>query len=93
MAVERAEQKHYEKALAYAEELKDLVRRRFPEARFSAPVYWEDEGVWVMDAYTSAEDDFQVIDLVGDRELEILLRDGLHLCLIPMPLSAYKESR
>jgi len=68
------------------EQLKDLVLRKFPEARFEVtkmPDTRKSVAIWT---YTNA-DFWEVSDVVSEREFEIMMDDGKFLYVIPMPLN------
>lgn len=77
---------------AYVEELQSRIRGRFPAATFRS--YWSDEpapGVYV-DTYVDTEDEFDVLDLVNDRAVDILVETGIPIYVIPLPSSTPEAS-
>ena len=77
------------KAQRYVEELQEIVRTRFPEAKFRVgpmPDMQNGVAIWT---YTTAEFN-EVTDLVSEREFQIMIDEGLFLYVIPMPLEAHK---
>jgi hypothetical protein len=77
--------------LRYVEELKRIIRGAHPTARFGPLSYVETEGLWMVDAYTDAEDQLQVADLTSGREAELLVEEGICVAMIPMPLSLWSD--
>ena len=70
--------------LAAVEELQELVRPRFPEATFSLEHGTDDPEAVHIYATVDLEDTEPVVDLVIERELE-LLAEGLPVHVIPLP--------
>ncbi len=66
----------------YAEELKSLIRRGFPDAEFEfnkrAPKEYD------LDVYGDFEDMMAVDGLIGDRPTDILLESGIHIHVLPL---------
>jgi hypothetical protein len=75
--------------LRYANELMSLVRARHIDAQFHGPTYWPEESLWVIDAFFAQGEDFDLQEQLSARETDILLSDGVWLCVVPMPLSFY----
>lgn len=67
------------------EELKDLVRSRFSDARFETTPAPDAPGVTAIWAHTNG-DWGEVESLVADREFEIMIEDGIQIVVIPQPL-------
>jgi hypothetical protein len=59
----------------------------YPDATFRL-VQGEDPKGLYLDAYTSAEDAFAVLDLVSDWLVDLSVNDGVHLHVIPLPQEA-----
>ncbi|HRJ40335.1 MAG: hypothetical protein KJZ86_05945 [Caldilineaceae bacterium] len=76
------------RVLRYATELIELVRARHPEARFYGPTYWPDESLWVVDAFFKQGEDFELQEQLSERETDILLKEGIWLCLVPSSFAA-----
>ncbi len=74
------------RVLRYATELIELVRARHPEAQFQGPSYWSDERLWVIDAFFNQGEDFELQERLSERETDILLEEGIWLCLVPSSL-------
>jgi hypothetical protein len=77
-------------ARAFAE-LKGLVRAARPEVRFGHLAYADTEGLWMVEAYTSADDQLAVAELTTAREAELLVEDGICVAIIPMPLALWTD--
>lgn len=75
----------------HVEELKSIIRGAHPEARFGPLTYEDTEGLWMVEAYTSASDQLAVADLTSRREAELLVEEGVCLAMIPMPLSLWTD--
>jgi hypothetical protein len=75
----------------HADELKGIVRRAYPEARFGPLTYAETEGLWMVEAYTAATDQLVVADLTSRREAELLVEEGICIAMIPMPLALWTD--
>jgi hypothetical protein len=68
------------------EELKAILRERFPELE---TVSWCDSpNQCVIRAYTNAETEYEVLDIVGEKMAEILQEDGVLIAVLPLPMSA-----
>jgi hypothetical protein len=77
--------------LGSVEELKGIIRDAYPTARFGPLAYAETEGLWMVEAYTDAEDQLVVADLTSQREAELLVEEGICVAMIPMPLSLWSD--
>jgi hypothetical protein len=77
--------------LAYVDELKAIIRGAYPAARFGPLTYAETEGLWMVEAYTDAEDQLEVAELTSQREAELLVEEGICVAMIPMPLALWSE--
>ncbi len=77
--------------LGYVEELKRIIRGAYPDARFGPLTYAETEGLWMVEAYTDAQDQLEVADLTSRREAELLVEEGICVAMIPMPLSLWTD--
>lgn len=66
----------------YAEELKQLIRRGFPDAEFEfhkrAPKEYD------LDVYGDFRDMRSVDRLITDRPTDILLESGIHIHVLPL---------
>lgn len=65
------------------EELKQLIRERFPEATFAISGGEDPEGVYLSPTI-DIEDTDEVMDVVLDRLLGFQLEDGLSLYVVPL---------
>lgn len=66
----------------YAEELKDLIRRGFPDAEFEFHRRGAKE--YDLDVYGEFEDGMPVEELISDRPTHILLESGIHIHVLPL---------
>jgi len=72
-------------------ELSEAIRLQYPEAVFRLSRPNGDPRSLYIHAYTTEEEDgFLVMDLVADREVEILSEEGYDIHVISLPLSALK---
>ena len=72
------------RVLAAIEELEELVRSRYPEATFSVGRGQDDPEAIYLYATVDLEDTEPVVDLVIERELSLLLDEGLPVQVIPL---------
>ncbi len=72
------------RVLAAIEELEELVRSRYPEAAFSVGRGQDDPEAIYVYATVDLVDTEPVVDLVIERELELLLTEGLPVQVIPL---------
>ena len=69
-------------------ELQELIRRRYPEARFCVRPSEEDPTILHLVTIVDVEDTDIVLDAVVDRMMDLQIEDGLPLFVIPVrPLS------
>jgi hypothetical protein len=66
----------------YAEELKGLIRRGFPDAKFVFHKRASKE--YDLDVYGDFEDMMSVDELISDRPTDILLESGIHIHVLPL---------
>lgn len=66
----------------YAEELKDLIRRGFPNAEFE--FHRRSSKEYDLDVYGDFEDSIPVEKLISDRPTHILLESGIHIHVLPL---------
>ena len=71
------------------EELQRIILDRFPDARFQVTPAPDARGVTAIWTYSTADVE-ELSDTVRDREFEIMMTDGIHISVIPMPLEAYR---
>ena len=79
MAVVR-KQKHT--AREYAEELKSIIRTRFPEAEFE--FYKRPGREYDLFVHADFEELFDVLDLTAVRTTDILVHSGIHIHVLPL---------
>jgi hypothetical protein len=72
------------RVLAAVNELEELVRSRYPDASFSVGRGQDDPEAIHVYATVDLEDTEPVVDLVIERELELLLDEGLPVQVIPL---------
>jgi hypothetical protein len=68
-----------------------LIQRSFPEARFLVGPHPSHRGA-IVDTYTAATDDFQLLDLVNDRLLDLLIEEDIAIQVIPLDLTWFPET-
>lgn len=64
-------------------ELKELITARFPQASFAVEDGFDPEGIYLV-ATVDVEDTDEVVDVVGDRLVELQVEDGLPVYLAPL---------
>ena len=64
-------------------ELKELITARFPQAAFVVEEGVDPEGIYLITTVDIADTD-EVIDLVGDRLVELQATEGLPLYVTPL---------
>jgi hypothetical protein len=72
------------RVLAAVNELEELVRSRYPDATFNLGRGQDDPEAIHVYATVDLEDTEPVVDLVIERELELLLDEGLSVQVIPL---------
>ncbi len=72
------------RVLAAVTELEELVRSHYPEATFSVGRGQDEPEAIFVYATVDLEDTEPVVDLVIERELELLLDEGLPVQVIPL---------
>ncbi len=76
-----------ERIATHIEELKSIIRTKYPEARFEvAPVpesRWP--GLWV---YANIESDWDLYDLIREKEEAFFIREWMDVHVISLPLEA-----
>ena len=73
------------------DEMKTMIQATYPEARFHAYLGEDPAGVY-LNAYTRAEDDFLVLDLISDRLVDLNIDEGVRLYVIPLSVAASTSS-
>ena len=66
----------------YAEELKERIRRGFPDAEFE--LHRRGAKEYDLDVYGDFEDDIPVERLISDRPTDILLESGIHIHVLAL---------
>lgn len=79
MSAERALDSRIEDAL---DELKETIRRRYPDARFRLGTNPEDSAIVELVTIVDAEDADQVLDVVVDRQMELQIDEGLPIFVV-----------
>ena len=79
MAIERNTKRTAEE---YAEELKQLIRRGFPDAEFE--FYKRAPKEYDLDVYGDFKDMIAIERLISDRPTDILLESGIHIHVLPL---------
>ncbi|MGH9203157.1 MAG: hypothetical protein ACRD2A_18170, partial [Vicinamibacterales bacterium] len=74
------------------QELKELVRSRFGDARFKVTPAPDAPGVTAIWAYTKGDWE-DVEELVADREFEIMVEDEIQIIVIPQASGAFEDGR
>ena len=64
-------------------ELKRLITERFPDASFVVEEGFDPEGIYLVTTVDIADTD-EVIDVVGDRLVELQVTEGLPLYVTPL---------
>ena len=80
-----------EKTQKAIDEMKTMIRAAYPEACFHAYLGEDPVGVY-LNAYTSAEDDFLVLDLISDRLVDLNIDKGVRLYVIPLSITTSTSS-
>jgi hypothetical protein len=57
------------------DEVQVVIKAAFPEAEFQVHRGGDPEGIYI-DAYTKADNGFDVLYLIGDRQVDICVEDG-----------------
>src|SRR3954471_15205810 len=73
-------------------ELEDLIRSQYPEATFTVSHGTDDPEAIHIYATVDLEDTEPVVDLVLERELELLAEEGLLVHVIPLPTPERNEA-
>lgn len=68
------------------EELCDRILSSFPEAKFC--VLQDRPKTFYLKAYTGAEDEYEILDLVNNRAVDFLVEEEVAIYVIPLPLEA-----
>jgi hypothetical protein len=75
----------YQKAAAYADEVKAVIKMRFPEALFDPlrPAVGGD--MWVLGVYTHDNDGWDVLGVVDAPLRELLVQRQVAIAVVPLP--------
>lgn len=71
------------------QKLQDWVRRGQPGAKFGEPRYLEEEKAWILEAYLPDDEDEEFLGLLAARETDLLVEQGVCICMVTLPLTAY----
>jgi len=74
-----------------AEELKGIIRTRYPDAEFRLSKAGNDRYIWHLWTTVDLDDLEEVNDLIRDRELD--MQDEEHIPLYVIPISSERLSR
>ena len=66
-----------------AEELKALIRAKYPDAQFRLARAHDDRDAWNLWTYVEIDDIDDVNDVARDREREMLLEERIPLYVVP----------
>src|SRR5262245_36117581 len=66
-----------------AEELKALIRAKYPDAQFRLAPSQYDRDAWNLWTYVNIEDPDEIRDLTRDREIEMLTEERIPLYVVP----------
>ena len=78
----------YKRVKEAAEELKGLIRARYPDAEFTLARSADDRRSWNLWTKVNVEDPDEVGDLVIDREINMLVEEHIPIHVIPTRSSA-----
>ena len=73
----------YKRVKEAAEELKGLIRAKYPDAQFTLVRSADDRRSWNLWTKVSVEDPDEVGDLVIDREIDLLVEEHIPIHVIP----------
>jgi hypothetical protein len=66
----------------YVDELKSIIRARFPEAEFD--FYKRPRRECDLHVYGDFDEMFDVLDLTAERTTDILVESGIHIHVLPL---------
>jgi hypothetical protein len=66
-----------------AEELKAIIRARYPEAELILARAPDDRHIWLLSTFVDVDDPDEVRELTRDREAELLAEDQIALYVSP----------
>jgi hypothetical protein len=65
------------------DEVQAVIKATFPEAEFQVHRGGDPAGIYI-DAYTKADNGFDVLDLIGDRLVDFCVEEGLGIYVVPL---------
>jgi hypothetical protein len=65
------------------DEVQDVIKAAFPEAEFQVHRGGDPAGIYI-DAYTKADNGFDVLDLMGDRLVALCVEERLGISVVPL---------
>jgi hypothetical protein len=65
------------------DEVQSAIKAAFPEAEFQVHRGEDPTGIYI-DAYTKAENGFDVLDVIGDRLVDFCVEAGLGIYVVPL---------
>jgi hypothetical protein len=65
-------------------EVQATIKAAFPEAKFKVSQGTDPGGIYI-DAYTRADDGFEVLDLISERLVDLCVEKGLGIYVAPLP--------
>jgi hypothetical protein len=65
-------------------EVQATIKAAFPEATFKVYQGTDPEGIYI-DAYTRADDGFEILDLISERLVDVCVEEGLGIYVVPLP--------
>lgn len=74
----------YSRVREAAEELKGLIRARFPDAEFRLVRSEHSRRAWHLLVTTDGDDSLEISDLVVDREVDMLAEEHIPIHVIPL---------
>lgn len=75
------------RAQAALDELQAMIAARFPEATFKVQTGLEPAGIYLL-ATVDIEDTDEVIDVIGDRLVDLQVEEGLPVYVVPLQPTA-----
>jgi hypothetical protein len=81
----------YQTASASAENVKTLIRSRFPEALFDPLRPAVTGNLWVLGVYTHDDDGWSVLNLVDGALSELLIQRQVAIAVVPLPYHHYLD--
>jgi hypothetical protein len=65
------------------DEVQAAIKASFPEAEFQVHRREDPVGIYI-DAFTKAENGFDVLDIIGDRLVDSCVEAGLGIAVVPL---------